>query len=154
MLKNHVIRLFDYVNWANSRILHQLQSLSGVPPKTIHLLEHVLSAEKIWLNRLVDDATSKISAWPNSGLTECDRLVRENRENYNVFLASLSEQDMLNIVTYHSLIGDLYHNSILDILTHVYQHGSYHRGQIASYLRNGGFEPVNTDYITFVREIS
>jgi uncharacterized damage-inducible protein DinB len=41
---------------------------------------------------------------------------------------------------------------IKDLLMHVALHGSYHRGQIAQALRLAGGEPVNTDFITFVRE--
>jgi len=33
-------------------------------------------------------------------------------------------------------------------------HGSYHRGQVAAAVRAAGGEPVNTDYITYVRELA
>jgi uncharacterized damage-inducible protein DinB len=36
-------------------------------------------------------------------------------------------------------------------LMHVALHGAYHRGQIAQVIRQGGGEPVNTDFITFQR---
>jgi uncharacterized damage-inducible protein DinB len=40
------------------------------------------------------------------------------------------------------------------IMIHLVNHSSYHRGQIAMLLRQNGFEPVNTDYITYDRVIS
>ena len=41
-----------------------------------------------------------------------------------------------------------------DILFHLASHGAYHRGQISVTLRHSNLEPVNTDYITFVRELA
>jgi uncharacterized damage-inducible protein DinB len=39
------------------------------------------------------------------------------------------------------------------VLLHVVSHGAYHRGQIASDLRNSGGEPVLTDFIHWVRSL-
>ncbi|WP_414711827.1 DinB family protein [Sphingobacterium sp. UBA1498] len=44
-----------------------------------------------------------------------------------------------------------FHNKVNDILLHVFNHGTYHRAQIASEMRRNGVEPINTDYITFIR---
>ena len=38
------------------------------------------------------------------------------------------------------------------ILQHLANHGSYHRGQITTLLRQLGASPVNTDMIGFYRE--
>jgi uncharacterized damage-inducible protein DinB len=60
---------------------------------------------------------------------------------------------MLNTtMTYRNSKGLEFTNSVGDTLTHVWLHGSYHRGQIAQAIRRAGHEPVNTDFITFVRE--
>jgi uncharacterized damage-inducible protein DinB len=40
-----------------------------------------------------------------------------------------------------------------DVLLHVALHGSYHRGQIAAAVRAAGGEPVNTDFVTWTREV-
>ena len=41
--------------------------------------------------------------------------------------------------------------AVIAVLTHVALHGSYHRGQIAALIRSGGDEPINTDYIMWLR---
>ena len=38
-----------------------------------------------------------------------------------------------------------------EILLHIVNHSTYHRAQVAKELRANGFEPINTDYITYVR---
>ncbi|WP_244563156.1 DinB family protein [Paenibacillus uliginis] len=54
-------------------------------------------------------------------------------------------------MTYTNSSGKEFMTSIRDILTHVALHGQYHRGQINSRFRADGIDPVNMDYITFVR---
>ncbi|MCL6458098.1 MAG: damage-inducible protein DinB [Gorillibacterium sp.] len=158
MLKEHLERMFDHVNWANNKILQQLQLLTEPLPKPIHLFTHVLSAEKVWLTRLNGEDRAKLSVGATSGqidgepLIVCEQWLRENREDYNVYFAHITEQDLLNVIAYRNTQGILHHTSVIDILTHVSEHGSYHRGQICSYLRSQGYEPVNTDYITFTRD--
>ncbi len=45
-----------------------------------------------------------------------------------------------------------YDTKVHDILRHLNRHGVYHRGQITIYLKRGGGEPADTDYIAWVRE--
>jgi uncharacterized damage-inducible protein DinB len=67
------------------------------------------------------------------------------------FLTNLSNTDLDKFISYSNSKGQEFKNSVRDILTHVALHGQYHRGQINSRLRADGFEPVNLDFITFVR---
>jgi uncharacterized damage-inducible protein DinB len=43
-------------------------------------------------------------------------------------------------------------NSIEDILTQLFGHSCYHRGQIAQLLRSIGAEPAVTDFVFWTRE--
>ena len=54
-------------------------------------------------------------------------------------------------VAYVNSKGEHFTSSVSDIITHVLAHGSYHRGQIASSLRDAGHEPAYTDFIHAVR---
>lgn len=81
-------------------------------------------------------------------------LVEKNAVEYRRYLEALSEEKLNATMTYRNSKGLEFTNAVSDTLTHVSLHGSYHRGQIAQALRNAGHEPVNTDFITFVREKS
>jgi uncharacterized damage-inducible protein DinB len=52
---------------------------------------------------------------------------------------------------YNNYVGDPYINNVEQIMIHLVNHGTYHRGQIAILLRQKGFEPINTDFITYDR---
>lgn len=60
----------------------------------------------------------------------------------------------MRVVTYRNTQGVTFRTPVIEVLMQVFSHGVYHRGQIALVLRQAGIEPVNTDFITFVRETS
>ncbi|MGE7918037.1 DinB family protein [Viridibacillus sp. NPDC093762] len=68
-----------------------------------------------------------------------------------MFLTNLANTDLDKLISYKNSKGKECKNSVRDILTHVVLHGQYHRGQINSLLREKGIEPINVDFITFVR---
>jgi uncharacterized damage-inducible protein DinB len=49
------------------------------------------------------------------------------------------------------LDGSAQSSSLPDIITHVCNHGTYHRGQVAKSLKAAGIQPVSTDFIVFSR---
>ncbi|WP_181438583.1 DinB family protein [Paenibacillus sambharensis] len=153
-LKGHFIRQFKHVWWADSRIADALASVTGdIPEKALRLYTHVLAAEHIWLLRLTQQDASQAAIWPeHAALSDCRRLLELNKRGYQEYLGELTEASLSDGVAYRNSKGVLFETSAADILAHVCLHGSYHRGQIASYMRLEGHEPANTDYITYVRE--
>ena len=145
-------RLFTYDYWAIARILDALKSAPGGNASALRLLAHLLVAERIWLLRLKGEDTTTVDMSPELSLVECARLANENQRAYAGFLASLGEDELDSVVTYRNSKGLEFHTPVIDILTHVALHGTYHRGQIATAMRVAGQIPAGTDFITFIRE--
>lgn len=135
-----------------ARILTALKTAPRESRKTLNLLAHLLVSEQIWLLRLRGQDTSLINKSPEFSHADCERLAAEMRRAYADFLGSVNEEDLDAPVTYRNFKGDEYHTPLRDILLHVANHGTYHRGQLALTLRAEGLTPVDTDFITFVRE--
>jgi uncharacterized damage-inducible protein DinB len=55
-------------------------------------------------------------------------------------------------VEYQNFAGQKFSSLLSDIITHVVNHGTYHRGQIARIIRESGVQPPSTDYIVFARQ--
>jgi uncharacterized damage-inducible protein DinB len=83
---------------------------------------------------------------------DCEALLEENQAAYAALLNRLGEGDLARIASYKNSKGVAYRTSYLDILTHVAFHSAYHRGQVASAVREAGGEPAYTDYIVWERE--
>lgn len=147
-----LFKMYEHMYWANEKILNALLTISSHQEVT-RLFSHLLIAEKVWLTRLNGEDSSQFILWPEEDIKLCEELITYNKKNFTSFLSNIkSNHDLNQIVTYSNSKGTIYKNSIRDILTHVAMHGHYHRGQINVRLRIIGFEPVDIDYISFVRK--
>jgi uncharacterized damage-inducible protein DinB len=95
--------------------------------------------------------SSGLPIWSEVDIEVCAELVMQNEESLTTLLTNLANTDLDKLISYKNSKGKEFKSSVRDILTHVAMHGHYHRGQINSRLRADGIEPVNIDFITFVR---
>ena len=149
-MKDHFTRLFNHLEWADTRVLENLRSARNPQKKNLELYSHILGSEHVWLAR-ISGAPPRAAVWPNLTLDECDQLSKENINAYHVLMSRVTPDMLMTPITYKNSAGDQFTSTIEDILTHVALHGVYHRGQIAAAVRASGDTPVATDYIAFVR---
>lgn len=151
-------RWFEYERDSHAKTL---ASLDAVVPelratnefnKAIDLMRHVVAARRMWLFRLgflpedTDLFTREIS------LAELPAYVEEMEKLWLEYLSRLTDEDIARIFEYRSYEGDRYRNTVDDILTQLFGHSWYHRGQIAMLLRSIGAEPAVTDLVFWTRE--
>jgi uncharacterized damage-inducible protein DinB len=139
--------LFNYDEWANREILTVLKK-SGTD-RSRKLLAHILSAERLWLERIQQKPQS-IAVWPDPSLERCEREFDDLAASWKRYLQS--EADFERTVTYKNSKGEPWSSREEDILLHVITHSAYHRGQIAADLRAAGIQPAYTDFIHGVRQ--
>ena len=148
-MKDWLERLLDHMEWANGRALEVVRETGEEESR--ELLAHVLATERVWMARIRTGDSSGLEIWPDLTVEECERLMEENLERYRSFAESVSEEGLRRAVAYRNSSGTEFETPVGEILLHVALHGTYHRGQIARELRRAGEEPVNTDFIQFVR---
>ena len=147
---DHIRRLVDHLSWANARLHDSIQRARTPLPPVFSLYSHVLGAEHTWLQRIANEAPS-VAVWPSLSLDECETLSARNIKSLRSLVETLTPAELSRTVTYRNTSGTEFSNELHDILLHVALHGSYHRGQIAALIRSGGDEPINTDYIMWLR---
>jgi uncharacterized damage-inducible protein DinB len=148
---DYIKRLFSYDDWANHEVLTALEALSTPPERSVKLLAHILSAERLWLERLLVQKQT-LPVWPLLTLEQCGREADELRILWRNYLASLDEPRLSNSISYKNSQGEIFTSPKQDILQHVVMHSAYHRGQIAADMRAAGFAPPYTDFIHAVRQ--
>jgi uncharacterized damage-inducible protein DinB len=147
---DHIRNLFSYDEWANREVLRSLQAVATPPARSINLLAHIVSAERLWLERLrVQKQT--LPVWPQFTLEQCNREIDQLPGLWKGYLASLGEEGLSGSTAYRNTKGDSFTSKNEDILLHVVMHSTYHRGQIAADMRVAGFTPASTDFIHAVR---
>lgn len=152
-MRRHLERLFDHMRWADERVLHLLDTPPGAGRTDVpRLVAHLLAAERVWLLRLRGEDSSAQPIWPETTPEAARELAAANHAGYTAYLGTLTDESLAAEVAYTNTQGVAFRTPAGEILTHVALHGAYHRGQIAQSVRAAGAAPVNTDYITFVRE--
>ncbi len=148
-LHSYLKRLFEYDDWANREVVNSLQKLPYAPLKAVRLMAHVVAVEYVWLARLKGQADPVV--WPEWTLPE----ISQHREALpgliTQYLQGISAERLNDPISYANTKGERWTNSIGDILMHIVMHSTYHRGQIATVLRDTGIAPPYTDYIQAVR---
>lgn len=154
--------LYAYDDWARGRVLEaasrltreQLtRELGGSFPSVLAILAHVLSADWVWLSRWQGASPT---GWPEDwAVDELEAVAAHWRRiagERRAYLAELRESDLDRVVDYRNTRGQPYRSTMHEMLRHVVNHASYHRGQISDRIRMVGGEPVATDLIVWYRE--
>jgi uncharacterized damage-inducible protein DinB len=114
-------------------------------------MAHIVAAEHVWLARL-EQRGSPLPVWPELTLEQCEEQAGRLAKSWKEFLAGDSPGVLDRVVPYKNSKGEFYESLARDILTHVFMHSAYHRGQIASEMRQAGRVPAYTDFIHGVRQ--
>ncbi len=156
--------LYDYNSWANRRILDVCAALTDEQftrdlassfRSVRDTLAHIMGAEWIWLERWRGSspgALPKADQFPN--LASLRQRWAELESDLLRFVASLSQEALTGALSYRTFDGKPQSQPLWQMLQHLANHGSYHRGQVTTMLRQLGAKPVSTDLIGFYRELS
>jgi uncharacterized damage-inducible protein DinB len=152
-LREQLRRQFAYDAWANGEALAGLKASANPHPsaRPRQLLAHILSAERLWLERIRNQAQS-LPVWPDFSLEQCEAQIDELARLWRDFLGQLSDPGLTEKVTYKNSKGEPWTSTVEDILIHAMLHSAYHRGQIASEVRASGEQPAYTDFIHAARQ--
>jgi len=149
-LLRHYQRLVSYDEWANLEVIAFLRTASAPPERSVKWMAHIVAAEQLWLARILQ-RESPLPVWPQLSIDRCEQQVRELAQSWKDYLAAGS--DLLEqTVAYKNSKGEPWTSALQDILTHVFMHSAYHRGQIAADMRQSGHTPAYTDFIHSVRQ--
>ena len=155
--------LYEFNYWAKSRILGIVETLMpeqymkdmGSSHGGVHTtLFHIMGAEEIWLKRwkgISPAVFSKADDYPSyESLKQHWDIVEHEMMGFCHMLKS--NEDILKVITYKDLKGNAYSQPLYQLMHHLVNHSSYHRGQIVTMLRQLGVKPIGTDMVGFYRE--
>lgn len=151
MTREEAIRWFDYDAWANARLLAALEAAPADVPDARVMLAHVLVAQRLWRGRLRGDSPVGVNVFPDTPLADLPAEAAAASASWREFLAS-PEADLERRYSYKTIAGDAYESTLADIVRHVTNHGTHHRGQAARAMRQAGVAPPALDFIVFSRE--
>lgn len=162
MIPLPVVReLFDYNYWARDR---QLEACRGLTPQQFlrplgssfsslrDTLAHLVAAEWVWLERWKGHSPTKEEARATAAetfptLAVIEERWREVERGMRDYLSGLPPERLLEPLSYVNLAGERWTYPLWQILFHLVNHQSYHRGQVATLLRQLGATAPQIDYL-------
>ncbi|AXG74584.1 damage-inducible protein DinB [Flavobacterium arcticum] len=140
---------FDYTYHYNNKIITSFidDNEGKINDKLIVLLNHTINAHEIWNARIIGKACTT-GVWEIRPIID---LEEQNRANYKCSLQIIETHDVNSIIQYTNSKSQNFENSVKDILFHIINHSTYHRGQIATYYKQEGGIPLISDYIMYKR---
>jgi len=155
--------LINFHYWARNRMLDAVELLpeeqftkevGGSFGSVRNTIVHTYSAEHIWLSRWTGESPTGMLAPDNFSNAASVRSAWTDLEaKLRGFFETLDEQGIQRVIHYKTLAGVESSSVLWQMLQHVVNHASYHRGQVTTMLRQlGATPPKGTDLITFYRE--
>ncbi len=153
--------LVAYTEWATARLTGALATLpdplrrrrdESAFGSLLGTFAHLIAAEWVWLQRWHGESPPGPPDW--AGVAPFDELVRELHaveRGRAAYLGGLTEADLTTPIAYRTFAGVEGSNTIGELVRHVVNHGTYHRGQLSMRVRQLGFTPPSTDYIAWLR---
>jgi uncharacterized damage-inducible protein DinB len=154
--------LYDFNAWANHRTIDACaplapeqftRDLASSFRSVRDTLAHIYGAQWVWLERWhgrIPTALPSAADFPD--LDTVRRRFIEIDRNMVDFAASLNADDLHRIVQYKTVAGTAQAQPLWQMLQHVANHSTYHRGQVTTLLRQLGAKATSTDLIAFYRE--
>jgi uncharacterized damage-inducible protein DinB len=162
MTPNEMAVLYEYNAWANRR---QLEAVGKVTTEEFlrpmgssfgslrDTMTHIYGAEWLWLERFQRRSPA---ALPDAGEFQDVASLRERWTELEArllrFVGTLTQEDLNRVFEYKTLKFGVYKNPLWQSMQHLVNHGTYHRGQVTTLLRQLGAQPVLTDLMHFYRE--
>lgn len=164
MKPEEIRALYDYNRWANRRLLEAAATLTA-PQFTEDrgssfgsvrdTLAHIYASEAVWLSRwkgVSPSAYAEAAGFPSVAVLaeQWDQLEQARGE----FLADLTDAALDEVVAYTNVQGERWRYPRRQMMQHLVNHSTYHRGQVVTLLRQHGVPAPGTDLLLFLDETS
>ena len=161
-MKEQLLNYTHYNLWANKRLCDFLaqaeeekmnQEIVSSFTSIRKTVFHVYGAQSLWLQRLGGVSPSAFPSYETKTSSETLGALLETSQQIIDYVNSHSEEELQKEIEYKNIAGNKFHSKICDIIQHVVNHATYHRGQVITILRQVGYTKLfDSDYIVFCRE--
>jgi uncharacterized damage-inducible protein DinB len=148
-MKQHYHTLFAYDYWACNRMIDCILDNDIIDDRILSLMSHIIWAQGVWMKRIKKEEVGAYTPFNIIALQDLKEQAAQAHDDFMAFIESVG--DFGTVLEYKNSRGDAWQNTYEDVLMHVANHGTYHRAQIASRLKEIGLVPPVTDYIAYRR---
>jgi uncharacterized damage-inducible protein DinB len=146
--------LLLYMLWADRETLKAVREVrpedltrdAGVSfGSLLGTMSHMAGSQRIWLSRFLGQSPSYAPGPESPDLLSWITFWEETASGINAFMAALTDEQLAGPLTWTNLKGETTTLPLWQLIVHLVNHESYHRGQVTSLLRQMGYPPPATD---------
>jgi uncharacterized damage-inducible protein DinB len=162
MTTDEAAELFAYGSWATARMIRAVETLTqeqleavgtSAFPSVLATIAHIVGAEWIWLRRWLGESPASAPVWASTrSLAELKAQLAALEQERGSFLGRVTSADLERVISYRGSDGQTFAHPLGQLVRHVVNHSTYHRGQLSTQLRQLGCTPPNTDFTRYLRE--
>jgi uncharacterized damage-inducible protein DinB len=142
---------YDYNQYANERLLEVMADVSDDAARdVIATLAHVAAAQINWLERWQGGVNKQSTVEIQDSIrtvSQLRELFGRSHAGLREYIATLTDAQLDRPLLYKDSVGDPYERVLWQLMTHVANHGTYHRGEVAAALTALGHSPGDLDFV-------
>jgi uncharacterized damage-inducible protein DinB len=160
-MKQLLISYANYNYWANNELANIMlgidesllfENVVSSFPTVFETVEHIWQAEQVWMQRILGIAPNNKPEFPSKNIKALLDSLMQIDNQWKDFLVNTTEEKLQEMVNYHSWQGLPFSTPTWQIVQHVFNHTTFHRGQLITMLRQLGITSLtSTDFITYTR---
>ena len=145
-----------YNAWANEQLINTILPLSAEQhhqeikssfPSLYLTVQHLWQSENVWQQRLRGGKIIKPEDGFNQSMQALATAFLTETKTWKSFIETLAEEKLEEKLAYVNMRGMHFNLKIRNILLHVFNHSTYHRGQLVTMLRETGITTIpGTDF--------
>ncbi|HEY5369145.1 MAG TPA: DinB family protein [Hanamia sp.] len=161
-MKELLQKFAAYNLWANKILLTKLNTLqsellhkeTGSSFGSIYrTLVHLMEVEEVWWQRLkLKERVEFPEKDPNENVELVSKKLLLSSSQWSDWVKESNENALVHVFGYHNSKKEYFKQPVNEVLLHLFNHQTYHRGQIVTLLKQNGIGKIPaTDFIVFIR---
>lgn len=169
-MKEYILKQCDYHAWANTILFNRLKELpnyetifneqiQSVFPSIKDTFVHIYITDQVWLhilhgksmNEAIQDREDLRKRIETKSLHELEKMFENMANQYKDFLITIQDVNAVFVIE-NPYVGKL-ETSILELVQHVVNHGTYHRGNITAMIRQLGHSSTMLDFVLYLHMV-
>jgi uncharacterized damage-inducible protein DinB len=162
-MKELLLQMAKYNLWANKRLIDVMQKLDDekqnreIPssfPSIYNTALHIWGAEFLWLQRLqlAEQPIYTPYVFTGTFAEACTQWQEASQAFIDFIDKQFDDKALEHVLQYYNSEKQSFKNPVFEVLQHVFNHSTYHRGQLVTLLRQVGVEKLPaTDFTAYLR---